>query len=66
MEELYDLLADPGELHNLAAAEPSATSSMRQLVEAWRKGLSIASPDDRHEQIDEGLLENLRSLGYVQ
>ncbi len=65
-EELYDLRTDPGELTNLASVDPSAASAMRQLVEAWRKALSIASPDERQEQIDEGLLENLRSLGYVQ
>jgi len=65
-EELYDLDFDPGELKNLAAEDPEATGSMRALVEAWRRSLAAASQGERQEEIDQGLIENLRSLGYVQ
>ncbi len=33
-DELYDLSADPGELHNLAAADPSESKHLRHLIDA--------------------------------
>ena len=34
-EELYDLVADPSELHNLAAAQPERCARLRQRLAAW-------------------------------
>ena len=33
--ELYDLLADPKETHDLAAAEPGALARLRRQIDAW-------------------------------
>jgi arylsulfatase A-like enzyme len=33
--ELYDLQADPGELHNLAAEQPQIAAAMEEELEAW-------------------------------
>ena len=64
-EELYDLDRDPGELSNLAAGDADTTARLRALIEAWR--LTLRLPDRQGlGEIDEGLRENLRSLGYVQ
>jgi len=64
-EELYDLVADPGELQNLAAKESDTVTTMRRLMESWRASLS-ARQEEGATDIDEGLKENLRSLGYIQ
>jgi arylsulfatase A-like enzyme len=37
--EFYDLLADPRETHNLAAAQPDLTKRLRETALQWRKSL---------------------------
>jgi arylsulfatase A len=37
--ELYDLARDPGERHNLAAAEPARARQLRARLAAWRRAL---------------------------
>jgi hypothetical protein len=39
-KELYDLDADPGEAHNLAAAQPGRLAEMRSSYEAWFKDVA--------------------------
>ena len=65
VDELYDLLADPAEATNLAAIDPIALESMRNLLDAWRL-TQTRHLENETAPLDEGLLENLRSLGYVQ
>ena len=60
--ELYDLVTDPGEHHNLSAQEPTRVERMaadldRQIQE-WVKA-PVA-------EIDQEALRQLRSLGYVE
>ncbi|HEY7515251.1 MAG TPA: sulfatase, partial [Vicinamibacteria bacterium] len=65
-EQLYDLDGDPGETHNLAAAEPIRAAYYRQSLHRWVA--SLATPGGgggggatvTHDQC-----ENLRALGYV-
>ena len=40
--ELYDLLSDPGEAHDLAAREPAIVARMAAQLEAWRVERSAA------------------------
>jgi tetratricopeptide (TPR) repeat protein len=57
--ELYDLKADPGEAHNLAAEEPQHVEELRGALER----IARPSTDARHETRE--TRERLRSLGYV-
>jgi arylsulfatase A-like enzyme len=63
-EELFDLSHDPTESHDRSASDPEAAAAMRSALEAWRR--SLARRGGEGEEIDEGLKENLRSLGYIQ
>ncbi|HJS58571.1 MAG TPA: sulfatase-like hydrolase/transferase [Vicinamibacteria bacterium] len=61
--ELYDLLADPGERHDLSAERPREAESMARLLAAWQ-----ATSGVRPELADESAetRDALRALGYVQ
>jgi arylsulfatase A-like enzyme len=56
--ELYDLAADPGETHNLAAAQPARVAAMRaafeEIIIRGRSNPGPAQPNDvavrRHPQ----------------
>lgn len=64
--ELYDVLADSGELDNLAGKHPEVESSLAAahaaLLEEW------GEPGDgaRVEEVDEDELQRLAALGYVE
>ena len=42
--ELFDLEADPGELHNLAATETARASDLRAKLHAWREQVGAKMP----------------------
>ncbi|HZI93954.1 MAG TPA: sulfatase, partial [Patescibacteria group bacterium] len=65
-EELYDLERDAAELHDLSAADPNTTATLRALTDVWRKTLHGPAGEHGTGEIDEGLKDNLRSLGYIQ
>lgn len=61
LEELYDLNADPGELHNLASGGPPALVQLRDDLRTWmRETPRRATAPAR----DAGVDERLRALGY--
>lgn len=60
--ELYDLLADPKELANLAASDSAAAGELRARLAAWIR--SEMAPTVAAE-LDPEVIETLRSLGYV-
>jgi arylsulfatase len=65
-EQLYDLRADPGELHDRSRAEPERTRELAaQLRELWSAGRRSA-PARGEIRIDARRLEQLRRLGYVE
>lgn len=45
--ELYDLVADPGETHDLAASEPKLAEGLKKLLHAWLRGVDaqMGSPN---------------------
>jgi arylsulfatase A-like enzyme/Tfp pilus assembly protein PilF len=63
--ELYDLAADPGELHNLAATERRTVAALRQSLGdiEQQTGTAQAAPTPIEE--DEETLRKLSALGYV-
>ncbi|MBK8980091.1 MAG: sulfatase-like hydrolase/transferase [Planctomycetes bacterium] len=40
--ELYDLLDDPAETRDLAAAQPARVAALQQALDAWRRGIHAA------------------------
>ena len=65
-DELYDLKIDPKELNNRAAAHPETLTALKGLLEIWRRSVSGRLDEGETGEIDEGLKENLRGLGYIQ
>lgn len=62
--ELYDLQNDPGELNDIAAAEPDRVAQMLAELQRVLAGTRGAARDTAHAPSEE-TLENLRQLGYV-
>ena len=64
-EELYDLDADPSELHNLVEVRREEATKLRRLLEsrlaALDPGRSVSEPE-----VDAETLRRLEELGYVQ
>jgi hypothetical protein len=65
--ELYHLVADPLEQHDLAAAEPQKTAVMLRRLEEWQRRMGAAvSGECDADSVDEERLQQLRDLGYIQ
>lgn len=62
--ELYDLEADPGERHDVAAERPAEFEALRSAFRAWHAGLHPLAMSST--QLDAETEEGLRSLGYIQ
>jgi arylsulfatase A-like enzyme len=66
-EELYDLVADPGETRDVSDVEPELTRGLRQALEAWcvahreRDLNGVASPELEGE-----VKRRLAALGYIE
>ena len=64
-EELYDLRADPGELHNLADRNPELLEGFRSLAEPFRESW-FAEVEAGIGALDKDTLSKLRALGYIK
>jgi tetratricopeptide (TPR) repeat protein len=62
--ELYDLVADPGELANLAEAEPERVAELRSRLRALVAEGSGA-PDEAMTAVDDRTRAHLAALGYA-
>lgn len=65
--ELYDLVADPGEQHDLSGSEPALLERLRSGLDHW---LATHPPATRltapvHETLSEEQKKRLRALGYL-
>ncbi|MED5330165.1 MAG: sulfatase [Planctomycetota bacterium] len=62
-EELYDLSADPDELHNLSGEDEERRARLAGLMAAWMEAhpVEVVAPGD---DLDQKRLEELRQLGY--
>jgi arylsulfatase A-like enzyme len=70
-DELYDLVADPGETRNLAKERPAEAArwakALDSRLQAARRAAGRLPPvDDAPVTLDAGLLEKLRASGYVR
>lgn len=63
--ELYDLPADPGELKNLAEAQPNRGRIMQDRLHRIIDEFSRSDDDKAPETLDADTLSRLESLGYV-
>jgi hypothetical protein len=61
---LFDLREDPAELNDLSRAEPDRVRAMKLLAAELISGRTKATAEELG--IDEEMLEDLRSLGYVE
>lgn len=66
---LYDLVADPGELHDIADERPDDLLRMRQLAEAWDEELAryrelVVQPGG--VELTDEERRRLRALGYLR
>ena len=61
--ELYDVEADPGEMRNLAGAQPEVVARLSAALDTV---LSAAGEAQTRRAVDPETAERLRSLGYVQ
>jgi arylsulfatase A-like enzyme len=60
-EELYDVVADARELHNIAEDDPETAENLRAMLDRWRKAEGPGSD----QKINQETREKLKALGYV-
>jgi arylsulfatase A-like enzyme len=68
MKELYDFIADPQELHNLAEANPALVKAQTERILAFERQNAAAALTAGHmaETDDANLRSRLRALGYME
>jgi arylsulfatase A-like enzyme len=62
--ELYDLATDPGEEHDLHHLSEQESKALANVVQDWAKSIPRQAPQTL--KIDKGVVEQLKSLGYMQ
>ncbi len=64
-DELYHLVTDPRELHDLVAAEPAVADSLREVLGEWLDSRPQQT-EPRQDDLDPRTVEQLKSLGYIR
>jgi arylsulfatase A-like enzyme len=63
--ELYDLVADPSETRDRAAAEPEVAAGMQAAAAGWLRGCARSGREATATELDERSRSALRALGYL-
>lgn len=64
-DELYDLVSDPNELHNLSAEFPAEVNRLSEILQDWHQWSSAGASAGRTTELDEIVEQRLRDLGYL-
>lgn len=64
--ELYELEADPGELHDLSVDRTDLRNQLLSELRSWSLGIEPRVTPKAFESRDDESLERLRKLGYVE
>ncbi len=62
--ELFQLGQDPGELHNLAEAEPARVEQLRSIIAQW--DTTVENSRESENALSQDDLQALESLGYIK
>jgi arylsulfatase A-like enzyme len=64
--ELFDLVEDPGEQHDISAQEPKLFAELkRQMIERYLN-FNAKPTEETNVQLDQQMIDRLRALGYIQ
>jgi arylsulfatase A-like enzyme len=64
-QELYDLAADPGELHDVSERHPDVMADLGRALDDAVEHRAAPPPHEGDDAVPEEQIEALRSLGYV-
>ena len=65
LAQLFDLMNDPGELHDLAETHPDLLQLLLEEIDVWDAVAHMYSPEVDAIPLDARSLKKLKSLGYV-
>jgi len=65
-EALYDLVEDPDELRDVARDYPDKVRHYRESLDRWRGRTPGSTEGKGMGEVDQGVLERLKALGYVK
>jgi arylsulfatase A-like enzyme len=65
--ELYQLINDPAEQHNISATHPGQANNLLQALSNWRSSCFQLDEIKKHDvDYSKEALEKLRTLGYIE
>ena len=62
---MFDLAGDPAETTDLALSQPERDEAMGALLDAWLNEHPAYGASSKGLDLDEGLAQHLRGLGYL-
>ena len=64
--QVFDLAADPQELHDLSASNPELSSRLMGMLNDWNSRQETVAPPPALDVTDPKLREQLKALGYLE
>jgi arylsulfatase A-like enzyme len=67
VEELFDTVADPTEVRDLATSQPDLTQRLQaRLAQFVQSSATHSNGTNGFGEMDESIIQNLRDLGYIE